>query len=136
MDSYVLQSYFKSLCTSYKIVIDEVDRIIAGPWPQGLPTSKLKAITFWNHLASQKLNEVTNLIEILKREKSKIIITSYYEVVILIHFFKNHKISEYDIINMNEEFLDAFPKDEISLQFLQAYIEEDNSIIVSLADNI
>ena len=134
LNNYTIQTYFASLCTSYGVIYDEVERLIRGPYPNGFQSEDLKTVTYWGKLASMKLNEIFNFIKgTMKQNNAKIVITSYYEVIVLIKFYKSYKIEDYDIINMDDEFENIFPKDEISQRFRSAYNHRLQNLIYDIA---
>lgn len=83
---------------------------------------------FWgNELWQKCAKQVESLISKVKEEEIFVTITSREEVVTLIAFFRYAKLVDNEIIDVSEEALSSFPKDEMSQDFLKAYLSKEDA---------
>lgn len=115
---YVLQSYFKSICKSYYIAYEQVKRLEKeAKW------ENVEKYIFWKQRLQKCTEERDNLIKEMKSNNINIIVTEKEEVFTLLEFYIKESIHVYNIINVDEEALKAFPKeDELCNEFLNTYI--------------
>lgn len=71
----------------------------------------------WNDCAIN----IEHVIESIKKRNYTIIVTSKEEVFALMAFFRENSVEVYRIINVEED-LSCFPTDDMSKEFLEAYI--------------
>lgn len=83
---------------------------------------------FWgNELWQKCAKQVESLISKVKEEEISIIVTSREEVVTLIAFFRYAKLVDNEIIDVSEEALSSFPQDDMSQDFLKAYLSKEDA---------
>lgn len=84
-------------------------------------------LCFWTNCLWKKVKEITQVIGVLKDEGYKLIITSQEEIIALIAFYNEYKVSDYRIIDDEEKSLKDFPSDKKMYQeFFMAYCLEDD----------
>lgn len=114
---YVLQSYFKSLCKSYYIAYKQVKRLEKeADW------KNVEKYNFWKQMLQKCTEERDFLINEMKDSNIQIIVTTIEEIFTLLEFYTNESFHVYNIINVDEYALKAFPKEEeLYEEFLNAY---------------
>ena len=131
MEPYTLQSYFKSLCESFCIAYKQVKKTekLQAEEEKEFNDDELKAINtqlaypsrFWSDKLWNLANQIEGIIGIMKSENCTIIVTDKKEIIALMAFFRSCSVENYRIINLSEEYLESFPQDEMSQEFLNAY---------------
>lgn len=142
IDTYTLQSYFKSLCESHYIAYtqlkrleDEQEEYVMNLCSQVKEKRRKELLVykdeeyhkmleegiFWNNRLKHVREEIRIVLEHAK--DNSIIVTSREEIIALIEFFYRDKVKKYQIINTDAKILELFPTGEkMYEEFLQAYL--------------
>lgn len=82
---------------------------------------------FWtDKLWNDSYHRIEDILETIKRENYSIIVTKKEEVFTLMAFYRDYYVEFYRIINVEEKYLECFPTDDMSKEFLEAYISEND----------
>lgn len=82
---------------------------------------------FWeNELWQKCAKQVEGIIWKMKDQEIPIIVTSKIQIVVLMVFFMGAKLVDNEIIDISEKNLFSFPKDDMSQEFLKAYLSKDD----------
>lgn len=83
---------------------------------------------FWgNELWQRCAKQVERVISEMKEQEISIIVTSKVQIVVFIAFFRNATLEDNEIIDVSEKALSSFPTDEMSQEFLKAYLSKDDA---------
>lgn len=119
MDTYNVQSYFKSLCKSYYLAYEQFKRFEND--------KQSNDYMFWRARVNACQNEIKMVIEEMAMNKILIIISTKEEVFALIYFFAKYVHSayeylKYDFINIGMTAKAAYPmEDELCKDFWEQY---------------
>ena len=81
----------------------------------------------WSNLFWKNVKNIAEILAIIKENYFSIIVTSKEEVIALMAFFKDHDLSNYRIINTDEQYLRSFPTGEKMYEdFYAAYCLNDD----------
>ena len=135
MDQYTLQSYFESVCKSFYIAYTQEKRseeiweeLHKENHPVEFDVLRMLLSNFWEkQLWEKNFYQIREIISEMKEQEFSIIVTSREEVVTLMAFFREVNLEDNEIINVREEYLPSFPKDEMSQKFLKAYLSKDDA---------
>lgn len=88
-------------------------------------------ILIWKERVSCLKEEITYVIQLLEN----VIVITKEEVIVFIEFFQEKGFNE-NKINTDEQYLQSFPKDEISEQFLEIYLCQNSEKLKELYETI
>lgn len=87
-----------------------------------------EARRFWgNELWQKCAKQVESVISEVKEQEFFIFVTSKEKVIVLMAFFRNAKLEDNEIIDVSGDVLSLFPKDEMSQEFLKAYLSKEDA---------
>lgn len=139
MNGYELQSYFKSLCSSFYIAYDQAKRLeeqresleINNQLKDEERQELKELIRNWLHYKWKCFDSIVDFIkkatmyeEEGKIDKFSIIITTKEEIYALICFYSssNNCVADYPIVNTEEEYRKVFStKEKVCEYFFKAY---------------
>lgn len=140
MNEYALQSYFKKLCNIYyfayeqmelsKKAENEADSIAEDPVKEWQEIVARK--DFWTKEFIRCETRISEILKVIYERKFHIIITSREEVYALISIGYSSGPRRFRVINTKEEYLRSFPEDEMSKEFLEAYLSEDDEKMIEV----
>ena len=80
---------------------------------------------FWCRRFAKLKEDLKDVICQIKTNEETIIVTSKEEVITLMYFYKNHNVTDYDIINTDARYLSSYPlEDKMCEEFLKAYLAD------------
>lgn len=83
---------------------------------------------FWNRQLWQNCaKQIYTIISEMEEQEIPIIVTSKTQIVVLMAFFRDAKLEDDEIIDVSEKALSSFPTDEMSQEFLKAYLSKDDA---------
>lgn len=129
MSQYEMQRYFKDKCSAFYTAYREAKRL--SSLEQKCAKQKF-ACADWIRRTDEELKEITRLIEDFNFYKIPIIVTEKAEVIALLSFFGNHSVEKWDILYTPVQYLKGFPQDELSQNFLHAYLNKDQKKMIEL----
>lgn len=109
MDTYNVQSYFKSLCNSYYIAYKQFERFKND--------KQSKDYDFWRERIYNCQQELKSIIEDIEFNKISIIVSTKEEVFALIWLYTKPSYCNYNVVNINEEAERAYPMDDLWCQY-------------------
>lgn len=124
-----LQRYFRDKCRAFYTAFKEVKRINILPNKSEREILELKN---WIHRTNMEFDDIIFILREFKKENLQVIVTEKAQVIILLGFFCRNPLTEWKIIYCNEDYINNFPKDELSMEFLKAYLDEDYRKIIDL----
>lgn len=86
-----------------------------------------RPMIFWDSQLWEKSDkQIESIILEMKKQEFSIIVTSKVHIVALMAHFKSERLQDNEIIDVSEEALSLFPQDEMSQEFLKAYLSKDD----------
>lgn len=80
---------------------------------------------FWgSQLWDKSDKQIENIILEMKKQGFSIIVTNQAQIIALMAHFKSERLEDNKIIDVSEDALSLFPKDEMSREFLKAYLSQ------------
>lgn len=80
---------------------------------------------FWgSQLWDKSDKQIENIILEMKEQGFFIIVTNQAQIIALMAHFKSERLEDNKIIDVSEDALSLFPKDEMSREFLKAYLSQ------------
>ncbi len=120
MNQYDLQRYFKSLCNSFYIAYEQVRRSEKEYYREDEELGQ--TFDYWLNNMQEDFEALKSVLYTIKDNDFSIIVTTKAEIYALIKFYYTHTVKSYPIINMEEEYIQAFPRiEELSDDFIIAY---------------
>ncbi len=113
---------------SYEELEKEKERLEAEEQEFDRKTEELgKICSYWSNNMWKDFEAIKSVLYTIKDNGFSIIVTTKAEIYALIRFYYTYKVKDYPIINMEEEYRQAFPTiEELSDDFLFAYEEALN----------
>lgn len=133
MDTYTIQSYFKSLCKTYCNALNESKRLRAriNKCTEVVESINLEIEeSWWDKELRDLTDNIYRTMYLIKEEKIKIIISSKEEIKVLIYAFSEvFEISNYKIINDAPEIIKILEGDQMCDAFFRAYSSNDDDMM-------
>ena len=124
-----LQRYFEAKCDAFYVAYIRAKQLIEK---KDRTTKEKFEFADWTRRVKIEKEEIEKVIEDFKAREMPIIVTKKSEVVALISFFGKHPVDKWDILYQNGQYLRAFPKDQLSQDFLEAYLRKDQKKMMNL----
>ena len=134
MDNYSNQSYFKALCDVSAVAYGELKRMKAETGmkcSERISAGDVDTINWYIRLFDTNADIASVILQAVEK-KQTFIINKKEEVLALIHFFSNHYIGHYKIINETAECEQLIPDDKLTTWFMKAYKAGDNDEMVKI----
>ena len=134
MNKYSNQIYFNLLCDEYCMVYDEFKRLdVERSSFLGIFSKEYK---MWNERLNDIKERISAFLKETKNTEGTIIYNKEEQTKVLIQFFAVNPNEYFSIINLEKEFEDHLPKDELSRKFIEMYKTKNRNGIVDLYQQI
>lgn len=130
MNQYANQIYFNMLCDEYHIIHNEFMRIVSHEDQKA--EGYAEEYNTWSDRLNSIKERIFDYLIKLKMKNKTLIFNKKEQTEIFIRFFTSTSFEGHKIINLDDEFKDHFPDDEISQKFIKAYENENIDQLLEL----